>query len=158
MRSDRTFSDTGGDLSSDDNSTEFKDVHKAVMREYRQIKLSIQKNEYPLDLKKTVHLLSGGYMDVVKHEQQKPNRNVHEDMKDFINDQGLALLALKLKTSNEIIQATLDQWRMFHKEKDQWMGNITLTFEKRIESYLNLNTVGLKLIARSVQGVTWNRT
>ena len=35
MRSDRTFSDTGGDLSSDDNSTEFKDVHKAVMREYR---------------------------------------------------------------------------------------------------------------------------
>ena len=69
MRTDRTFSDTGGDLSSDENTNELKDVHKAVMREYREIKLSIGKNEYPLDLKKTVHLLSGGYMDVVKHEQ-----------------------------------------------------------------------------------------
>ena len=69
MKSDRTFSDTGGDLSSDDDTYEIKDVHKAVMREYRQIKVSIGKNEYPLDLKKTVHLLSGGYMDVVKHEQ-----------------------------------------------------------------------------------------
>ena len=35
MRNDKTFSDTGGDLSSDENSYELKDVHKAVMREYR---------------------------------------------------------------------------------------------------------------------------
>ena len=68
LPSERTYSDRDGDMGSPDASHELQDVRNAIMREFREFKLSIRKNEYPLELKKTVHLLSGGYMDILKRE------------------------------------------------------------------------------------------
>ena len=68
LPSERTYSDRDGIMGSPDASHELQDVRNAIMREFREFKLSIRKNEYPLELKKTVHLLSGGYMDILKRE------------------------------------------------------------------------------------------
>ena len=68
MPSERTYSDKDGDVGNTHASNEMQNVRNAIMREFREFKMSIRKNEYPLELKKTVHLLSGGYMDILKRE------------------------------------------------------------------------------------------
>ena len=43
-----------------------REVRKAIMQEFREFKMSIRKNEYPIELKQIVHLISNGYVDMVK--------------------------------------------------------------------------------------------
>ena len=76
----------------------------------------------------------------------------------MLNSQGLALLQLRLKTSAELLTATLEQWSMFNYNNHLWMGNILHSNYPPVNYYINLPQLGLKLIVRSIQGVTWNRT
>ena len=78
-------------------------------------------------------------------------------MKDMLNSQGLNLLQLRMRTSFELLTATLEQWSMFQVNNHLWMGNIQEMAPPQ-NYYVNLPEFGLKLIVRSIQGVTWNRT
>ena len=72
--------------------------------------------------------------------------------------QTYSILLFRVQATYKIMQRTTEQWVLFNRDKEKWLGNIVMKYGRPIESYRNMPKLGLNIMIRSVQSVTWNRT
>ena len=130
------------------------------MREFRDFKMSVRKPaEDPLQLKNRVHLLSNGCMEIKEEERENQNsESVAEKLFEQDRLQTYSILLFRIQATYMIMRRTTEQWNLFQRDRGLWFGNITMKYGRPVDSYRAYPILGLKIMIRSVQSVTWNRT